>query len=281
MFIYVNGDSNASGFELSHPILPSYPGHLPPGIINRINFLSLGDLYLKAANWLEGDVFKKEKKEIGDDRLRELDKEKSWPIKLQKLLGCDMYVNAIPGSSTVRVALTVQQDLLRFKKQNKIPDVVIVQLTDWIRTSTFDLSNLDLCTNINFSKNNDNKRKVYANAWYDLETEQDMIFRYLHHWVMIKHTIKLLTGKEALFVDSIHELHVKDLLSKAEHPLQLELIEELGWKNFNPKMSMSYYHDINNDYLHPGLHLSEPVHDKFANALATELKTNWFPSIDK
>jgi hypothetical protein len=272
MFIYVNGDSNAAGFELSHPMLPSYPGHILPGVVTKSNFLSLNHLYTKAAKWLESEIFKKEKAEIGNEIIKELDRARAWPTKLQELLNCEMQINAIPGSSTVRVALTVQQDLIRLKKENRIPDIVIIQLTDWIRTGTFKLDDQDLCTNINLSPNNELTRRNFAQAWYNIESEQDMIFRYLHHWLMIKHTVQAITGKDPLFVDSIYELHVQDLLKKATHPLQLELIHELGWENFDRQLSMSYYHDIDTDYLHPGLHLSEPVHDKFAHAIADKIK---------
>jgi hypothetical protein len=88
---------------------------------------------------------------------------------------------------------------------------------------------------------------------------------------MIKHSVKAITGKDPVFIDSTYELHIKDLLAKAKHPLHLQLIEELGWRNFDRSMSMSYYHDTETDYLHPGLHLSEPVHDKFAKAMAIKL----------
>lgn len=273
MFIYVNGDSNAAGFELSHPMLPSYPGHISPGLVNRTNFLSLDKLFSKAAHWLESEIFKKEKAAAGEEHIRQKDIELAWPSKLKEYLNCDMEINAIAGSSTVRLAYTVQQDLIRLKNEGKVPDIVILQLTDWVRTGTFSLDNrYDICLNINSSPNNDTERKDFFNAWFNIETEQDMILRYLHHWVMIKHTVKLLTGKDPVFVDSIYELHIKDLLVKATHPRHKELIEELGWYNFDESLAMSTYHDVDEDYLHPGLHLSEPVHNKFAKALAEKIQ---------
>lgn len=273
MFIYVNGDSNTAGFELSHPMLPSYPGHIPPGLINRSNFLSLDKIFAKAAHWLESDLFKKEKAEYGEEEIKQKDLELAWPTKLKEYLGCDIEANAIAGSSTVRVAYTVQRDLIRLKNEGKIPDKVILQLTDWVRTGTFSLNDkFDICLNINSSPNNEPKRRDFFNAWFNIETEQDMILRYLHHWVMIKHTVKAITGKDPVFVDSTYELHIKDLLEKAKHPRQLELIEELGWRNFDRTLSMSYYHNTEEDYLHPGLHLSEPVHEKFAKALSEKIK---------
>jgi hypothetical protein len=273
MFIYVNGDSNAAGFELSHPSLPSYPGHIPPGLINRSNFLSLDTIFAKAANWLESELFKKEKAEFGEAKIRQRDLELAWPSKIKEYLGCEVEANAIAGSSTVRVAYTVQHDLLRLKKENKVPDKVILQLTDWVRTGTFSLDDkFDICQNINSSPNNEERRKNFFNSWINIETEQDMILRYLHHWVMIKHTVKVITGRDPIFVDSTYELHIADLLEKATHPRQLELIDELGWKNFDRTLSMSYYHDTEADYLHPGLHLSEPVHEKFAKAIAEKIQ---------
>jgi hypothetical protein len=273
MFIYVNGDSNAAGFELSHPLLPSYPGHIPPGVITHTNFLSLDKIFAKASLWLESEIFKKEKAEFGDEKIRQKDFELAWPSKLKELVGCEIETNAFAGSSTVRVAYTVQRDLLRLQKEGRTPDKVILQLTDWVRTGTFSLDNeYDICLNINSSPNNDPERRNFFKSWIDIETEQDMILRYLHHWVMIKHTVKLLTGKDPIFVDSVYELHIEDLLKKAKHPRQLELIEELGWKNFDRTLSMSYYYDIKTDYLHPGLHLPEPVHEKFAVALAEKIK---------
>jgi hypothetical protein len=271
MFIYVNGDSNAAGFELSHPSLPSYPGHIPPGVINRSNFLSLDTIFANAANWLESEIFQKEKHEAGKDLIKQRDLELAWPTKLKNYIDCDVQVNAVPGSSTVRVALTTQLDLINLRNQNKIPDVIILQITDWIRTGTFDLDNVELCQNINSSPNCEPLRRNFFKAWFDAEDEQDMILRYLHHWVMIKHSVKAITGKDPIFIDSTYELHIKDLLAKATHPLHLQLIEELGWRNFDRSMSMSYYHDTETDYLHPGLHLSEPVHDKFAKAMAIKL----------
>jgi hypothetical protein len=273
MFIYVNGDSNAAGFELSHPSLPSYPGHIPPGVITRTNFLSLDSLFAKAAGWLESEIFQKEKREAGEDVVKQRDLELAWPSKLKKHLDCDIQVNAVPGSSTVRVALTTQMDLLKLRNQNKIPDLVILQITDWIRTGTFDLEDSELCQNINSSPNCDLPRRNFFKAWFEIEDEQDMILRYLHHWVMIKHSVKANTGRYPMFIDSTYELHIKDLLEKATHPLHLELIEELGWRDFDRSMSMSYYHNTEQDYLHPGLHLSEPVHDRFAKAVATKLST--------
>lgn len=273
MFIYVNGDSNAAGFELSHPSLPSYPGHIPPGTINRSNFLSLDTIFAKAANWLESELFKKEKAEFGENEIRQRDLELAWPSKIKEYLGCEVETNAIAGSSTVRVAYTVQTDLLRLKKENKVPDKVILQLTDWVRTGTFSLDDkFDICLNINSSPNNEERRKNFFNSWINIETEQDMILRYLHHWVMIKHTVKVITGCDPIFVDSTYELHIADLLEKATDPRQLELIDELGWKNFDRTLAMSYYHDTETDYLHPGLHLSEPVHEKFAKAIAEKIQ---------
>jgi hypothetical protein len=272
MFIYVNGDSNAAGFELSHPILPSYPGHIPPGLINRSNFLNLEFIFQKAAGWLESEVFKSEKHSFGSDALKAKDQELAWPTKLKNLIGCDMEVNALAGSSTVRVALTVQTDLLRLRSEGRIPNIVMLQLTDWVRTGTFDLTNPELCLNINSSPNNETKRKDFFNAWYNIETEQDMILRYLTHWVMIKHTVEAITGRPPVFVESTYELHIKDLLEKIQYPIQHQLVDELGWRNFDKTMAMSHYHDVDTDYLHPGLHLSEPVHDKFANAIAEKIK---------
>jgi hypothetical protein len=272
MFIYVNGDSNAAGFELSHPSLPSYPGHIPPGLINRSNFLSLDTIFAKAADWLESELFKKEKAEFGEINLKQKDLELAWPTKLKHLIGCEMEVNALAGSSTVRVALTVQTDLLRLKSEGRIPDVVMLQITDWVRTGTFDITDQDLCLNINSSPNNEPKRKDFFNAWCNIETEQDMILRYLTHWVMIKHTVEAITGKPPIFVESTYELHIKDLLEKIQYPIQHQLVDELGWRNFDRSMAMSYYHEVETDYLHPGLHLSEPVHDKFAKAIAEKIQ---------
>ena len=88
---------------------------------------------------------------------------------------------------------------------------------------------------------------------------------------MIKHTVEAITGKPPIFVESTYELHIKYLLEKIQYPIQHQLVDELGWRNFDRSMSMSYYHDTETDYLHPGLHLSEPVHDKFAKAMAIKL----------
>lgn len=273
MFIYVNGDSNAAGFELSHPMLPSYPGHIEPGAVRKNNFLSLESIFVKAANWLESDVFKREKAEFGNAKIRQTDLELAWPSKLREYLGCEVETNAIAGSSTVRLAYTLQQDLIRFKQEGRVPDKVILQLTDWVRTGTFSLDNeYDICLNINSSPNNEKRVRDFFSAWYNIESEQDMILRYLHHWVMIKHIVKSLTGNDPIYVDSIYELHIEDLLKKVKHPAQISLLDELGWNNFDRSLSMSFYHDDDADYVHPGLHLSEPVHERFAKSLAEKIK---------
>ena len=48
--------------------------------------------------------------------------------------------------------------------------------------------------------------------------------------LMIKHMVNALTGKDPIYVDSIYELHIEDLLRKAKAPEQLALIKELGWE---------------------------------------------------
>lgn len=270
MFIYFNGDSFTAGAELIDETLPGFPG-LKPNIESK-NFTT--------NNW-----FKTKNEHIKSWKNEYLQKckDESWCATLSNLLNAEHINGAKSGSSMLGITTRTSVDLLKLKAQGIIPDAVIIQLTSNYRTAIYDADATDnnfvtddfIINNI-FTEDPHSKKKNYVSAWVDLENYESMILRWLHQVHLLQHTVKSITGKMPILVDSIFMTgHFMNQLNKMR---QLEIpnlfLQDIGLlEEFDSRLRMMTFFD-STEMVMPLGHFVKPVHDRFATSIKNTIFNN-------
>lgn len=125
MILYSNGDSFVAGSGLALNLLPDCPG--PYDTQTEEN-------YRKYKKWMDQCRGDKRSFQIIEKLMPKAEKVASFPNKIKKLLGCELFNAAEGGSSFDRIARTTVVDLLSIKKNSNEKIVAIIGDTDIFRS---------------------------------------------------------------------------------------------------------------------------------------------------
>lgn len=257
MLIYCNGDSFTAGAELADDLLPNWPGYSNTNKSNsaKENFLKFKDLALKKY------VVKREEITTDSDTftlydadktydfpvdpllsgILQIEKNRAWPNKISLLdPSIKIINNSIGGAGITGICQRAIADLIELKEEGTTVDLVILQLTATIRYEIYDR---DIYKNFMY------ERTVHSGlddigAWLHPDdcaiahavlkkyTGEDYIIKYLYTLCSAVESIKSLTGKYPLIVDSMNQ---KNLLWDADNLLRhfLKLDDKIGIKRAN------------------------------------------------
>ena len=206
MLIYANGDSFTAGEGLSDSIFfKEYPGDTTSSKID----------YTKVNQWTQ------QRKKISSENqlvqeLIDSNFSKAYPAVLGKKINAEVINNAQGGSSMFGIYYRTVYDILKLKKQNKIPNIVIIGLTSEERLTIFNRKSVEhnprtwsnYITGSAFTRSwsSDTLRKYVKAFWKQNETD-DMLVEYLYTCLSIKTFIKSTIDKDVIFLNTSIPFH--------------------------------------------------------------------------
>lgn len=199
MFLYFNGDSHTEGAGLADAdMFPDYPGDFAPGQFKLFD-----------KSWID-----KRQSHVDRDsqvyfKMREANLRLAYPARIQQLLNCEIYNGAVGGSGMFATMVRTMYDLEKFVEEDRIPNQVIIGLTTkerlgipndqdyrddvtvWVQTAMpVTLSHLDP------------KFQKFATAYWTSHSDEQLLILFLYQCLSIKYTVKSITGKDPIFVNT-------------------------------------------------------------------------------
>lgn len=224
--IYVNGDSFTAGVALADKdLLPFYKNPLPLNydrnsldrekyaseknnflMNNFISYNQMIDLEEKPNEYHIIDKYKPGYVGL-KSHIDYIEKIYAWPSKLEKMLPNTKIINkAIGGQSLGAMLNQTTFDLINYKKTNTKIDHVVLQLVPYTRTEFYRLEHLNHISCIgNIPKDKENYYYRFAKDFYTLQHLQALFIKGLHTISSINETVKSLTGKYPLWIDSCNK----------------------------------------------------------------------------
>lgn len=266
MLIYFNGDSYCAGAGLNDETLPKYPGKLDNILSNAKNnaitekWFNDRSSHLSKFTWDEYVAFVAEAKYM------------AWPQKLCNLYNAECINGAESGSSTLGILHRTSADLLELKTQNRIPDKVFIQLTSPYRTACYKFDPENRPWNragytVELSAVRAEESEYYS-AWIQAESDDSILYRWVHQIHLIKHVVHSITGKNPVFVDSCFIKPRLTFLLGMDNTTLKNMVDDIDL-DFNNSMESC---TIDTDVLLPCRHMPEEIHERFANHLFEKLK---------
>ena len=257
--IYCNGDSFAAGDELGDDIIPGYLGLMdvdPPHSTKKMHTAWLNSSYDLTT---PAGIFRQQNRE----KIRKLERQRSWPNKLRHLVETTVVSNAEGGSSMDRIARTTVADLLGLVKTNK--DITaLIGLTSETRFEVGQPTDhwySVLPKNPELAPNKD--IEAIARAKIFIETDYHNLVNFYKNVIYIKdfctiHGIKL------------YFLSPFSLCNKTEERCQAhpDLKEMVEYADLKCELIMQHVARKSHTEVYcSGMHFSETVHDVVAQLL--------------
>jgi hypothetical protein len=204
MFLYFNGDSHTEGAGLSD--CDFFPDNYP-GDFKSERGHTVGNNFRDWSDWVHNKRF--ENKHIYT-QLRLANLSLSYPAQIQKLVNCEIYNNAVGGSSMWSIMIRTMYDLEILVKKNKIPDQVFIGLTNFARIGI--PNDKEFVNDVNLWTQNmipavtsqlGDKWKNYANSYWTAHNDEQLMILYLYHCASIKYAVKSITGRDPIFLNTI------------------------------------------------------------------------------
>lgn len=264
MFLYFNGDSHTEGAGLADSyFFDDYPGDVAPGTF-----------ILFDRTWIS----KRDKHLANDDtlffRLRDANLELGYPSQLKKLIGCEVQNGAVGGSGMFSIMVRTIHDLESLAKEGKIPDKVFIGLTTKERLGI-----------INDEKWRDDntiwvqtampitidcllpKYRKYATAYWESQSDVQLLLIFLYQCLSIKYAVKSITGKDPIFLNtSILWENNKTLVETSNNTMLKEVWQLLNFDNIDNQTSLQHF-GFRIGQVADG-HFSEEAHIRYAKYLA-------------
>lgn len=222
MIVYVNGDSFAAGSELVDFVIPGWPGFLSKKQkVDNQSFLkkyeTIRHNYLQ--KYINTSAFRKfklplafhESKLPNTEQLIDLitfkEREAAWPNLLAEFkTDLNVVNNAHGGAGIAGICHRSIVDISRMAKEGNVPDLVIIQLTSTIRQEIYSINNdsfmyeMPLTEDAEFFRN---EHRDLAKAVIKTYEPIHYLFKYLHVLICLNESIKSITGKYPILVDSV------------------------------------------------------------------------------
>ena len=250
MLIYCNGDSFTAGVGAADHIFPNFPGGFTDAEVKAAgrpitNFKSIKEQYYKSKFFTHDHLFgRRDTLEFFDAPAGGLvtvqgnhnvfEKQYTYSKELELLDNSIQTINAArPGASMAGIAHRTIIDLLTLKAQGKKVDLVVIQLTSFSRYEIFDCNYAQLINDRPMGNfDHDNETKI-SNAVLLKYTNNDLIVKYLYELSMIGETVRSITGRNPLIIDSMNgeflQMRVTDVQDHVSivNPSQSEWLKNL------------------------------------------------------
>ena len=262
MLIYANGDSFTAGEGLSDSIFfNDYPGDIIDGKFDRT----------KVNQWTQ------QRKKIASQNqlvqeLIDSNFSKAYPAVLGKKINAEVINGAQGGSSMFGMYYRTVYDILELKKQNKIPNIVIIGLTSEERLTIFNRKSIEhnprtwakYITGSAFTRSwNSNTLKKYVTAFWKQNETDDMLVHYLYTCLSIKTFIKSTIDKDVLFLNTSIPFHKnKNIVEQSPLYILKEIWDTLEFDKIYTQISFDTF-----GVKYPKLccgHYSELAHHDYA-----------------
>lgn len=225
MLIYVNGDSFAAGSGLlDHKLVPNYES-LPTKSDFETFYKTLTYINQQRAKTLEM---------MPGFNLRQEEKKISWPSLLSEITGYEVINQARSGSSMESIALRTFLDLKALSNENKVPNIVFIQITHPSRYCLY---------KANFLSKGEFNDHLWINSimpdWHDSENElskywllemknEDLLMKYLVDLINVNTYVQFLTGRLPFFVYSwLGDGQVEAILDLKKECISIDRLENL------------------------------------------------------
>jgi len=267
MFIYCNGDSFTQGDELGDSVIPGWSGP----VNQATSFEESSARTLKEWPWHHNAVNK-----LSVDQLQQqakLELELSWPSQLAKLLGAD-FKNAGKGGSSMQTILW--RTMLDLNEINREIDYVFIMLTSPQRLTMFSAEfedHYECCRSYmyGYSMGYSPDIQHLMKTQLVVETEKDMVLRYLNDIVLTNTCVHSATGKFPILLESTMNHFYKSLLEQYSNVSSIKRLIKLSRINNIPKQLKMPTYMVAGELVMPMGHLTAAVHTRFAEGVAAYL----------
>lgn len=239
MFLYFNGDSHTEGAGLSD--CDFFPDHYP------------GDFKTDAQHFLDNNhrawaqwVFKygSENKNIWA-KLRASNLQLAYPAQIQKYVDCEIFNNAVGGSSMFSIMARTIHDLEKLARDNKIPDKVFIGLTTIDRIGI--PNDKEFVNDVIMWTNNalpgtvthlEEKWKNYAEAYWTAHNDEQLLIFYLYQCAAIKYAVKSITGRDPIFLNTVVTWNGHHLGTETNNAQLRNIWNSLNFHSINSQISL-------------------------------------------
>jgi hypothetical protein len=263
MFLYFGGCSYTEGQGLAdYAMFPNdYPG----------DYATLEDA-LKSG-WVDA-----RQKLLGHDKiirykLIEENNNRAYPAHLGKIINARVLNHGVAGNSMFGIMVRTIHGLNELVKANDVPDQVFIGLTTIERIPvlnietdpedrrwTFTLTPSHIKAGDKFEK--------YAREYWMVHTDEQLLTTYLYHCLSIKNYVKLVTGKDPIFLDTASfRNNYYEIVKNTRMPQLKEVSELLDLDNIFNHTSLGSFARNDVRFVADG-HWTEHAHVQFANHLA-------------
>ena len=263
--IYTNGDSFTEGLGLSdYSVIAEYPGHFkylktdPEWSDPKYNAMKLEWVTLRSNILKDAILSLKYKKENAS---------KAWPSRLADILKTDVINSAVGGASIFEIASKTLYDLNQLVNVQKIiPDRVLIGLTSNSRLSFIGQQVKSYA--VYQLEDIPKKYQNYAKEYWGSHTDEEILTMYLYHCLTIKNTVKTLTGKDPVFLNtSFNFFQNKSIVDQSKIILLKDYWNQLGFDLVSDQPSIMDFATDEYQWTPCG-HVTEEVHKKYAKHIA-------------
>ena len=238
MFLYFNGDSHTEGAGLSD--CDFFPDEYPGNFISDIN--NFKPIDRTWSEWLYS--YGSKNKHIWG-KLRNANMQLGYPAQLQKLLGCEIYNNAVGGSGMFSIMSRTMHDLEVLAKKNKIPDQVFIGLTTIERIGIpseekfLDDATKWVHTALPITAHNlTDKWRNYAESHWTSHTDEQLLIFFLYQCAAIKYAVKSITGRDPIFLNTaIRWDHNHSIVRDSDNGMLRYVWASLGFDSIRDQIS--------------------------------------------
>jgi hypothetical protein len=278
MLIYVNGDSFSSGAgSLDYKLVPNYEK-----LKKETDFSKFSEVltYIDKAR-------KQTLKSLLNFELREEEKKLSWPSILSDLTDYDVINSSESGSSMEGIAFRTLFDLSKLKEQNKIPDIVLIQLTHRNRYCLYKFNKLNQENKFGLEYpwieshlpdwNYDNS--PYIKFWVNEHTDNDIILKYIIDLVNLNTYVKLYTDKYPKYVINYpvqtQLTDIKTFYESTEKNFDLDHLIKLSRVFSIDENLFQEKYNLKKEFLPCG-HYNQEVNTLFANSVKNLIENKFY-----
>lgn len=265
MIIYCTGCSHTEGAGLADQYI--FPDKFP-GDIHRSSY---------SVDWTNQRTGLLKQDPMLFEKLRQENLKRAWPAKLAEIKKCNVVNGGVGGASIVSIAMSLIHDLEQLIKDNQTPDIVLIGLPSVARIPILNKHPIKdymplAFKNVlpSFINSVSGDYKTYCESMLSSHSDEELLTFYLYHCIAIKNTVKVMTGKDPIFVKTVNSSGWETIVEKSNIFLLKQYWKSLNFSSFIAQKGLADFVDDTQMVLPDG-HFKEYVHKSFAEYIATEL----------
>ena len=250
MLIYFNGDSYTAGSGLFAKYLPEYPGNFTwpelqsnvrkkqikrflsaLEIFEKTKFVDLNSIVDNLGNFIFYDSNVAGSIPFFDARTQ-IEKYYSYPAELSRIDKSINIINAARGGASMGgICNRTIIDLLNLKEENKIPDLVVIQLTAIERYEIYDLNSSKFISDSPLGYFRNKFDQDISSAILSKYKDEDFLVKYFYHLCSVKEVVYSITGKNPIFIDSCNGNNIESRINSVKTILATDIEKKSYFKN--------------------------------------------------